>query len=445
MILIPGNTDLNRGDQALVWESINIIKDVYDSPEVVLMKGDDHRQYSQTEKLGYTMIHYILKHPARFFSQRQHIRYSVLDIFLIGIVALFDFVTSSLLLIRSKWVNRFALLFMSKDTKRSFETFRTCDAVYVKGGGFIHSYGAVSDAYQMYFLLYYIFLAIRHKKKIVMLPNSIGPLKSKLAGWLADYALNHCTYLSVRESASEQFLLSRRSIKVPVNRHADLGFFLTLDDKFDTTSYLKSYNIDISKPTVCITLRPYRFPGDAEPEKKYNNYIHSMSSLISHLANKKYQVVLFSHTLGPGAHENDTIAVKEVSSFLEGNSIKHVCIEDPFLDCRQVMAIYSRFTFLIGTRFHSVIFAQNSFVPTIAIAYGGNKGTGIMKDSGLSDYSIPMNDLNENKIIAMFNKLESNIYEVQYILREQRVKINNDRGKMIKNIQTVLLGQDTNS
>ena len=64
VILIPGNTDLNRGDQALVWESINIIKDVYDSPEIILMKGDDHRQYAQTEKLGYPMIDTILKHPA---------------------------------------------------------------------------------------------------------------------------------------------------------------------------------------------------------------------------------------------------------------------------------------------------------------------------------------------------------------------------------------------
>lgn len=29
VILIPSNTDLNRGDQALVWESIRIIEDVF--------------------------------------------------------------------------------------------------------------------------------------------------------------------------------------------------------------------------------------------------------------------------------------------------------------------------------------------------------------------------------------------------------------------------------
>lgn len=184
IILIPSNTDLNRGDQALVWESINVIRDVYNNPNIILMKGNEHKQYAQTEKLGYPMISRILKHPNRVFFKRLHIRYSALDIILIGIVALFDFITSSLLLIRSKWINKLALLFMSQEIKDTFAVFKNCDAVYVKGGGFIHSYGAISDAYQMYFLLYHILLAIRHKKKVFVLPNSIGSVKVQV-GWLA--------------------------------------------------------------------------------------------------------------------------------------------------------------------------------------------------------------------------------------------------------------------
>ena len=29
VLLLPNNTDLNRGDQALVWESIRLIEDIY--------------------------------------------------------------------------------------------------------------------------------------------------------------------------------------------------------------------------------------------------------------------------------------------------------------------------------------------------------------------------------------------------------------------------------
>ena len=41
VILIPENTDLNRGDQALVWESIRLIKDIDQNSEIILMKGGD--------------------------------------------------------------------------------------------------------------------------------------------------------------------------------------------------------------------------------------------------------------------------------------------------------------------------------------------------------------------------------------------------------------------
>ena len=167
-----------------------------------------------------------------------------MDIVLIGLVAVFDLIGSSLLLVRCRLVNKFGLFFMSDSSEETFNAFRTCDTVFVKGGGFIHSYGAITDAYQMYYLLYYILLAIRHKKEIVILPNSIGPLKSKLAGWLADYAMNHCTYLSVRESVSEQFLDSRESLKVPIYRHADLGYFLSSDSIFNTDAYLREKGID---------------------------------------------------------------------------------------------------------------------------------------------------------------------------------------------------------
>ena len=31
VLLLPNNTDLNRGDQALVWESIRLIEDIYNN------------------------------------------------------------------------------------------------------------------------------------------------------------------------------------------------------------------------------------------------------------------------------------------------------------------------------------------------------------------------------------------------------------------------------
>lgn len=74
VIIIPSNTDLNRGDQALVWESIRLVEDVFGKNNVkcVLMgdttSRDSKLQNRQTDGLGYQMIDTILKHPGRNFS-----------------------------------------------------------------------------------------------------------------------------------------------------------------------------------------------------------------------------------------------------------------------------------------------------------------------------------------------------------------------------------------
>ena len=438
VILIPGNTDLNRGDQALVWESVNVIKDVYENPEVFLMKGDDKRQFAQTEKMGYPMIKAILKHPARIFSKKQKINYSNLDVLLIGLVAVFDLFLTSLLLVRCRMINKFALLFMSKESSETFETFRNCDAIFVKGGGFIHSYGAVTDAYQMYYLLYYIFLGIRHKKNIVVLPNSIGPLKNKLAAWLTDFTLKRCSYISVRESVSLQFVKSRQYKGVTISLHSDLGYYLTASD-FDGKAYLTKRGVDMNRKKVVVTLRPYRFPGNSSSSELYAKYIGGISAFSQHLVRKGYQVVFFSHTLGPSAHENDTIALKEVCEKLETVHCPFIFIEDETLNCRDVMALYSCFDCLIGTRFHSVIFAQNSLIPTIAITYGGNKGVGIMEDSGLKEFSIPMEDVSSEKLNNMFEHVEIEKDEIINKLKTNRAIIMHSRKTLVKEIKESIM------
>ena len=437
VILIPGNTDLNRGDQALVWESVNVIKDIYDNPEVILMKGDDHRQFVQTEKMGYPMIKAILKHPARIFSQKQKINYSKTDVLLIGLVAVFDLLLTSLLLARCRIVNKFALLFMGKESTETFETFRHSDAIFVKGGGFIHSYGAVTDAYQMYYLLFYILLGIRHKKNVVVLPNSIGPLKSKLASRLADFALKRCRYVSLRESVSLKFMESRQYKDVPITLHSDLGYYLTASD-LDSKAYLTNRGVDMSCKKVVITLRPYRFPGNSSSSELYEKYINGISDFSKLLVDKGYQIVFFSHTLGPSVHENDTIAIKEVCDKLETEKCPFIFIEDETLTCRDVMALYSCFDCLIGTRFHSVIFAQNSLVPTIAITYGGNKGVGIMEDSGLKDFSIPMEYVTCDELKIMFEHVEGAKDKIVNKLKTNRGQILLSRETMVKEIKSLI-------
>lgn len=56
-ILIPGNTDLNKGDQSLVWESIRLVTDAFGTCHFKVLEtghnwDDIFRQTKQSRQYG---------------------------------------------------------------------------------------------------------------------------------------------------------------------------------------------------------------------------------------------------------------------------------------------------------------------------------------------------------------------------------------------------------
>lgn len=85
-IIVPGITDMNKGDQALVWESYRIVKDTELYSDIyILNSGDTEAEKknlsSQTEKRGYPLLENILKHPRRGqHKDNEHIQESKLEL-----------------------------------------------------------------------------------------------------------------------------------------------------------------------------------------------------------------------------------------------------------------------------------------------------------------------------------------------------------------------------
>ena len=75
---------------------------------------------------------------------------------------------------------------------------------------------------------------------------------------------------------------------------------------------------------------------------------------------------------------------------------------DRSLNCYELKRIYSYFDYIVGTRFHSMIFSMANMVPGVAITYVGNKGEGIMEDMGLSDYYLRIDKVNTESLIEKF-------------------------------------------
>lgn len=440
ILVIPGNTDLNRGDQALVWESVSLVEDIYGKENIscIIMSDLDglaaNMQNRQTAALGYKFVNTLIKHPGRNFSAKLEDSkgYSKRTLFQWGMQALKDYFHTRLLLSKNRTVRRIGESFLSHSEKDTLNEINSCDAVFVKGGGFIHSYGAITDPYFIYYLTYHIRLAEAYGKKIFLLPNSIGPLKNYFARRIALKALRHCALITVREEISKDLL---ESCKLNPHLFPDLGFFLDPSAN-EMDEYLSNHGVPLNQKKVVITLRPYRFQGYQNAEKLYNNYISGFVGLVKFLINKGYHVCFMAHTLGPSTHEDDRIAIKEVMKSLPDTLINGVSyIEDYDLNCKEIEKAYSYFDYMVGTRFHSVIFSLNVGVPSIAIAYGGNKSKGIMNVMGSGQFCMDMDKVQENELIDMFCRLESNRNNYVANLKEKRKQINEQRARLVEMVR----------
>ena len=431
VIIVPSNTDLNRGDQALIWQSIECVKEIYGTyTDIYLMgsevDGETDPQVKQTKNLGFPLLKPILKHPSRFYSNKE-VNYTLTTYLLWGVRAILDWIITRFLLFKNTLLNEIGLLFLSVEEKRTFMAYRFSHVVYMKGGGFLHSYGKMTDGYLFYYFLYDIRLAQRWNKRVVVLPNSIGPLKNGSANRQVNKYLARCDYVFTRDVLSQEFCESNTRLETYL--FPDLGFFLECSAR-DFSDYLKERGVSFSEKNLLITVRPYRFPNSENPRRQYQEYINAYKEFIEYALQKGFHITLFAHTLGPSVNEDDRVAIKDVLAIL--SDVKDVSvIADEELNCRDVEKIYSYYDYVIGTRFHSVVFALNGCIPTISIAYGGNKGVGIMNYLHLDDYVLPIENLSGEALKLLFERLVKCREEYVNILQQSKLYVEQQKTKMM--------------
>ena len=422
-VIISAASDLNRGDQALLWQAKQVIDDALGIKKYYVF-GIDNENLKQSENEGFETLEPILHHPSYHIKAKSSIRYTPGTLVKWGSVACLDFIRCMLILHGG---SKFADLLLSGEQKRTFDLLANADIVAVKGGGFIHAYGAVTDPYYIFYSLFHARLAAKLGRKVVILPNSFGPFKGPGIATQVRNALNKCSLVTTRESISTQALSEigvSKALQFP-----DMAFLLEKDGCELVERLANEYSLNEGDNKIAITVRPYRFPELENGQQAYTNYVDAFAKFSDWLVQEGYRVFFVVQTYSfKNTHENDYECVKHV---MERMKEKAECIHSEALDCRSIKALYAKFNLLVGTRFHSVIFSVSEGVPSIALSYSGNKTTGIMKDMGLDAYvlnagSISFDDLKEKFTLLLDNReqysLTVDTYRKAALVEYERLK-----------------------
>lgn len=404
-VIVPCCSDLNRGDQALVWETRRVAEDAGLKGKYYFT-SEANEPVVQSEERGFTRILPVLEHPSRKYKNKENVQYNAALKVKWGVVALGDLMVSLCLLTKPGRMILKPLL--PTKTRESLEVMENMTALLVKGGGFFQFYGGLTSSYTAYFDAYHIFLASRLGKPVYMMPNSLGPFDGPMVKWIVRKALSKCSLVSARESISRD--MTSRELGLEPALSPDLAFNLQ-PSHLDKDEVFAKYNIPIDRKVVAITVRPYRFPNASDPKTAYESFKRGVANFVEWLYGQGYIAVFVNHTLAVNSHENDFACITDISKMLSDECYRVISNTD--YDCRDLKSLYSYCDYIVGTRFHSVIFSLASGVPALAISYVGNKSVGIMSDMGLSDYVLHIDSVSAEELRSKFATLVRNEEEVK--------------------------------
>lgn len=309
-----------------------------------------------------------------------------------------------------------------------YNSLKDSDVVMSKGGHFIHDRGGIKGVIHLFKCLYPMLVCIKLQKEYAIISQSIGPLSnrglfSKISLKMCKKVFENAYAISLREEISYKYLKSLNLENKNIYLTSDYAFLLETPKNIKLSTELEKI---ISKGKfIVITIRQHKF-SKTDGKEQYLKTINEISSYIKEKYN--YNIVFFPHVQGPNNFENDKIIVQEFREEFDKNSNKYLYINS-FYSPQEIKEFYGKAELMIGTRFHSVIFALSKDIPAIAISYSGYKAF-IMNQVEMKDFMIKIEDIRMENLDKMKKMVDDLIINKNYY----QEKIINNRKIINKNI-----------
>jgi colanic acid/amylovoran biosynthesis protein len=289
--------------------------------------------------------------------------------------------------------------------RKPMELLEKADMQVCVGGGYLRAIDDQVSTIILMLLFHQIWLARFMGKPVYLYAQSFGPYPKKMQQRIAAIGFKNADLILVRESKSKRLLNylgvdAARVVQVPDSAFL---FHPKTDPSVIRILGTKSHGEEI----VGITVRAWlRGPAQAKYEK-------AMADFISRLAQKQsLRVVVIAQVTSGQQNDDDRVVGARIERLLGHR--QNVLFLDQQFNHYEIKSIFAQLDYLVGTRFHSVIFALTAGVPALAIEYE-HKTSGIMQDLGLGEWVIAIEDVTDDKLMALFERL---VHERKAYLRQ---------------------------
>lgn len=249
------------------------------------------------------------------------------------------------------------------------------DVVVSMAGG-----DSFSDIYGMGRLLYVSlpqFLALILGKKLVLLPQTIGPFKNTIAKTIARIILQKATVIYSRDRAGvveTRGLLGSGHNDGKIRFCYDVGFVVDPAKPGDMDLDGLTERGSGDSPVVGLNVSGLLFMGGYTQNNMFGlrvDYRKLVYNVIEHLIRQKdATILLVPHVFGPKEHaESDAAVCEVIYAELKQKYQNKLYMARGKYDQSEIKYIIGLCDLFIGSRMHACIAALSQSIPAVAIAY----------------------------------------------------------------------------
>ena len=355
-IVVAAHYNLNNGDRALLAATLSILKTEYPNENIIISAYDPEKFVDNK----YEVVRWALSNGIR---EKILLKLSYFRLFRIAFWNMCSIISDT----------------------GYVKAVKNADVVLISGGHHLTDFLSKSNYYR---LAANFVLPIKYNKKIIMLPQTIGPAKSKEVRNSISKILSKVSSLAYRDDSSLKFLKSL-DVKINMRYVPDLVYSLT--------NHSKS-NVDFNIVGVALYHSYGKRNGDAILSFTISNLINVIDILLS----KGFIVKVIQ------MDEGDEKVVDEIFSKLSSeNKKQNFYLTGRNKDILEIIDEFSGLNFVIAYKTHATIFSMISKTPLIAVSYH-SKTIEFMQRIGLADYVIKDNEASYEKICSLIDKVQEN-------------------------------------
>lgn len=288
--------------------------------------------------------------------------------------------------------------------------YKWADYVICAPGGICM--GGFQDWNHLYFLQWAKFC----HKPLIYFARSLGPFPTETSDNIlfkkkSIEMLKYFSFLSIRDQKSEQ-ILDNLNLKISYHSTTDTAFLETpnVDLPYELKLLIKGKKYIIFVPNLLLWHYAYKNKGSKEQLIDFYANIIKITLEI----HSNYSILMLPQTFdNTNEDENDINFFREIANKV--NNQRVMITADCYSSDIQQTLIKGAY-FLIGARYHSIVFAINQGIPFIALNYE-HKMEGLLNKLNINNCGISLKNIfkNADSILDEFKTKISNINKLHYI------------------------------